>query len=125
MIRHGDETILVVEDQKEVRGLMTVALRAYGYRVLEAAGGAEALEIFASHDGQVDLLLTDMVMPGMNGTDLARRLVERKADLKILYVSGYSEDLAERRCELGPGSSYLPKPFTPDVLAAKVREVLG
>ncbi|MEN6603420.1 MAG: ATP-binding protein [Bryobacteraceae bacterium] len=124
-IRHGHETILVVEDQKEVRGLVTVALRVYGYHVLEAASGSEALEMFASRDGRVDLLLTDMVMPGMNGTDLARKLVERKPDLKVLYMSGYSEDLAERRCELSPVSSYLPKPFTPDGLAAKVREVLG
>ncbi len=123
--RHGDETVLVAEDQIEVRTLVSAALRAYGYRVLEAASGNEALEVYAEHKGLVDLLLSDVVMPGMPGTELARQLLEQKQNLKVLYMSGYSDDLVARRGVLDPGVAYLPKPFTPDTLAAKVREVLG
>jgi CheY-like chemotaxis protein len=121
----GGETVLVVEDHAEVRKLATGILKKNGYRLLEAANGPEALQIAGGFTEPIDLLLTDVVMPAMTGRELAGRLQAARPGLKVLYTSGYSSDVIARQGVLNPGVAYLPKPFAPLDLAAKVREVLG
>ncbi len=121
----GCETVLVVEDQEEVRGLTNAVLKAYGYCVLDAANGAEALALAAGHPDAIDLLLTDVILPGMNGRELADRMQAQRPQLKVLFTSGYTADVIGRRGVLEPGVAYLPKPFSAESLAAKVREVLS
>jgi CheY-like chemotaxis protein len=121
----GSETVLLVEDQDEVRRLATKVLKAKGYRVLEAADGAAALALIQRHPGPIDLLLTDVVMPGMNGRELAEYLKKRLPVVKVLYTSGYTHDVIAHRGVLDRDMAYIAKPYTPDRLAAKVREVLG
>ena len=122
---HGDETILVVEDQDEVRRLLEVALKDYGYKVLSVAGGADALSLLRSFDGVIHLLLADIVMPGMNGRQLASDVALERIDLRVLFMSGYPQDAITHRGILDQGVDYIQKPFTPNSLAKKVREVLG
>jgi CheY-like chemotaxis protein len=119
----GSETILLVDDEEGVRKLCCAVLQANGYAVLEAANGAAALAVYEKNSHKVDMLLTDVVMPQMNGFDLGRKLAELKPELRMLYMSGYREGA------LGniPGEApiaFLHKPFTPDALLSKVREVL-
>ena len=121
---HGSETLLVVEDQEEVRNLTQRVLEARGYTVLAAGDGAEALEILAQHPNQIHLMITDVVMPGMNGRELAQHACARWGDLKVLYVSGYTGEAVLQHRLLEPGVAFLQKPFTPDILARKTREVL-
>jgi len=121
----GSETVLVVEDQDDVRRLIIGTLRYYGFHVMEAANGGLALLEADRYSGQIDLLLTDVIMPDMSGRVLADRLKESRPGTKVLYVSGYSGELIAHRGVLNAGVAYLPKPFTPEVLAAKVRQVLG
>jgi two-component system, cell cycle sensor histidine kinase and response regulator CckA len=121
----GHETVLVVEDQDAVRRLTTAILKAYGYHVLEAGSGAEACAIAAEAAGEIHLLLTDVVMPGMNGTVLSERLREFRPGLKVVLMSGYSADMIAARGMLPEGVTYLQKPFSPQELALKVREVLS
>ena len=121
----GRETVLVVEDEAAVRSLMVDVLRRRGYRVLEAAEGTEALRLAAEHDGALDILVTDVVMPGMSGNDLARRLEAERPGLRVLYVSGYSDEDVGPRVAGGPPQGFLQKPFTPEILARRIREVLG
>ncbi len=120
----GSETVLVVEDQDEVRGLATKVLQDYGYRVLEAADGAKALALVNGYPGPIDLLLTDVVLPGMNGRELAECLKKLLPAVKVLYTSGYSQNLIANRGVLYGDVAYIAKPYTPDGLATKVREVL-
>ncbi|HYU90933.1 MAG TPA: MASE1 domain-containing protein, partial [Gemmatimonadales bacterium] len=120
----GSETLLVVEDQEEVRKLTKRVLEAQGYTVLAAGNGFEALEIVDRHPTQIHLMITDVVMPGMNGRELAQRASARRSDLKVLYVSGYTGEAVLQHRLLEPGVAFLQKPFTPDVLARKTREVL-
>src|SRR5882724_1187316 len=120
----GSETLLVVEDQEEVRKLTKRVLAARGYTVLAARNGAEALEIVDRHATQIHLMITDVVMPGMNGRELAQLACARRSDLKVLYVSGYTGEAVLQHRLLEPGVAFLQKPFTPDVLARKTREVL-
>src|SRR5579871_4773331 len=119
----GTETILVVEDQEEVRHLAVAVLETYGYRVLSAAAGEEALALARTFQASIDLLLTDMVMPGMSGLDLAHQLTAERA-VRVLFMSGYTESAIAHRGILEAGLQYLQKPFTPESLAEKVREVL-
>jgi len=119
------KTILVVEDQPKVRALAARALRRFGYTVLSASRGDEALAIARRFSGTIHLLLTDVVMLGMNGRDLARQIAEQRPDLRILFMSGYTESTFADDAVLDSGVSYIEKPFTPDTLAEKVREVLG
>ncbi|HXY25863.1 MAG TPA: response regulator [Candidatus Acidoferrum sp.] len=121
----GTEVILVVEDQDNVRQLVMETLRAYGYTVLGAANGQEALALSGQRREQIDLLLTDVIMPGMDGKTLAEKLKQRRPQVRVLYMSGYNEDIVSHRGVLEVGVEYLTKPFAPETLAAKVREVLA
>jgi len=120
----GTETILVVEDVTAVRGVAREMLERSGYRVLEAANGDAALRLAARHNGPIDLLLTDVVMPGISGRQLAAQLVELRPRLRVLYMSGYTDDAIVNHGMLEPGIHYLQKPFTRDGLARKVHDVL-
>jgi len=121
--RRGAETILVVEDQEQVRKLTTAILASQGYRVLQAASGNEAIAA-ASQEDVIHLLFTDVVLPGMDGKLLAQRIQELRPQVRVLFTSGYSADVIADRGVLDPGVAYLPKPFSPNSLAVKVREVL-
>ena len=122
----GTETILVVEDEPAVRNIARESLRVRGYTVLEAPDGDAALLLAAGGEGgrAIDLLLTDVVMPGLSGRALAERLVAQRPGLRVLYMSGYTDDAIGLHGVLEPGLHYLQKPFAPDVLARKVRDVL-
>jgi CheY-like chemotaxis protein len=119
----GTETILLAEDDEVLRTLTARILVAQGYQVLEASDGVEALRVAEGHTGALDLLTTDMVMPSMGGHDLASELSARRPGLKVLFVSGYTDD-AVGRGELQPGDAFLQKPVDPRMLARKVRQVL-
>jgi signal transduction histidine kinase/ActR/RegA family two-component response regulator len=123
-VEGGSETILVVEDDPSVRGAMVQALRSGGYHVLTATGLDEAVALAGSEPGRVHLLLTDVVMPGHGGPEVARRVVERSPGMRVLYVSGYTQDAISRHGVLAEGIDLVPKPFTADALRARVREVL-
>jgi two-component system cell cycle sensor histidine kinase/response regulator CckA len=118
-------TILVVEDQAVVRSFIESTLKSYGYRVLAASGGSEAIEVVTRYSGPIHLLLTDVVMPGMNGKDLSELLKELRPELKVLFTSGYTSDVLGRRGVLDDGMAYIPKPFSADSLTRKVLDVLG
>ncbi len=120
----GAERILIVEDEGAVRRMAGRALAAQGYAVLEAENGADALEVLARADGPVNLVLTDVVMPILNGRELAERLAAERPQLRVLFMSGYTDDDVVRRGLLDPGAPFLQKPFVPADLARKVREVL-
>jgi PAS domain S-box-containing protein len=122
--RSGSETVLVVEDEESVRTLAQVILQRVGYKVLPAKDGREALEIFESQGDPIDLLLTDVIMPGMNGRELAERLTRVQPGIKVLYMSGYTDNSVVHRGILDKGVAFLQKPFTPKDLARKVREML-
>jgi two-component system, cell cycle sensor histidine kinase and response regulator CckA len=118
------ETVLLVEDAQRVRAVVREILEMSGYAVLEAHHGAEALELSNRHAGPIHLLVTDVVMPQMSGRELAQRLSTLRPDLKVLYMSGYTDDAIVRHGVLASGIAFLSKPFTPDALALKVRELL-
>ena len=118
------EVILVVEDEARIRDISTEALRELGYTVLHAASAPGALKIIESHP-QVTLLFTDVVMPGMNGAQLAEAALKMRPGLKVLYTTGYTRDAVVHNGVLDPGVNLLAKPFTLDQLAQKIREVLG
>jgi CheY-like chemotaxis protein len=122
--RGQGETLLLVEDEAAILHLGTRMLEGLGYRVLAARTPAEAIELAEREKGTVRLVLTDVIMPGMNGRDLANRLAEIVPDLRTLFMSGYTADVIAHRGVLEDGVSFLPKPFTMRELAAKVREVL-
>jgi len=120
----GHETILVVEDQAEVRDLTCRSLKAYGYRIVEAADAEEALRLVASIQEPIDLLLTDVVMPGMNGVELSKRLLSLQPGLKVIFASGYADSVMLHHGVTDSGAAFLPKPYGPRSLASKIREVL-
>jgi PAS domain S-box-containing protein len=120
----GKETILLVEDQKAVLTFTVAALKRYGYHVLEASDGEEALSVARQYAGELHLLLTDVIMPGMNGKVLSERLKELYPNLKVLFTSGYTADAFAERGVLDRGVPFLHKPFAPEEVAGKVREVL-
>ena len=120
----GTETILVVEDDDQVRKLAARALTRLGYRVIEAAGGSEALEACSNSEERIDLLLTDVVMPDMSGKQLVERLSPQRPEMKVLYMSGYTANAIVHRGVIDADTHMLPKPFAPETLARKVRELL-
>jgi CheY-like chemotaxis protein len=122
--RDGQETILLVEDEQAVRELTRMVLSKRGYSVLEALNPADAERLAGSHGTEIHLLLTDVVMPGMSGHELAKRLTARRRNLRVLYMSGYTHNVIAEDGTLEEGLSFLQKPFTPQVLAQKVRETL-
>jgi len=123
-IRGGAEAILLVEDQAEVRAILSQTLALYGYTILEASGGDDALRIASDPDLRIDMLLTDIVMPGMNGHELAQRLTVARPSLRVLYASGYTDDAIVRKGVLTSGIDFIQKPFSPGELMPKVRSVL-
>lgn len=121
----GSETILLVEDEELVREMTNRILRKYGYTVLQAGHGKEALRVCETYKDKINLLITDIIMPGgMNGHDLAQRLVSLHPEMKILYMSGYTDNAFARQGVLIPGIAFLQKPFTPKSLIRKVRDIL-
>ena len=120
----GAETVLVVEDEEVVREMATEILRESGYHVLEAKHANEALTLAAQYDGEIHLMLTDVVMPQMSGRDLAEQLTPLRPDMKVLYMSGYTDDAIVHHGVLEEGTAFIGKPFSIDALALKVRETL-
>jgi PAS domain S-box-containing protein len=120
----GTETVLVVEDEEIVRNVSVQILERLGYRVLQARNGTEAIAEVQGYGARIDLLLTDVVMPGMNGGELATQLVLHNPEMKVLFTSGYTEDVISHHGVLAEGVSFIGKPYTPSSLARKVREVL-
>ena len=120
----GCETVLLVEDEESVRELVRETLVARGYKVLEAENGEIGLRVAEAHGEGIDILITDVVMPGMGGRELAKRLLQIRPRLGVLYLSGYTEDTILHQGALDPGTAFLQKPFTLQNLARKVREVL-
>jgi len=120
----GRETVLVAEDDPSVRRIVTEVLTQKGYRVLQAPDGQAALEMARGEPGEIELLVTDLVMPGMTGRELAEGLARDRRHLRVIYMSGYTDDAVVRHGVLEEGMPYLQKPFTPQALASKVREVL-
>jgi CheY-like chemotaxis protein len=117
--------VLLTEDEEQVRQMIRMILEMGGYRVLEAASGEEALTLFKQHEGQIDLIMTDVVMPQMSGRELAQSLEILHPGIKVLYMSGYTDDAIVRHGLLDEEIAFLQKPFTPDALLRKVREVLN
>ncbi|HXU11833.1 MAG TPA: ATP-binding protein, partial [Candidatus Binatia bacterium] len=120
----GSETILLVEDDEAVRGLAQLILEERGYRVLAASGGEEAERLVAGWEGPIHLLLSDVIMPGMNGREVADRLCPRRPEMRTIFMSGYTGDAVLRRGIVAEDSDFIQKPFTPTILAVKVRQVL-
>jgi PAS domain S-box-containing protein len=120
----GSETILLVEDEEAVRELAGTVLRSHGYTIIEAATAEQAEELAGEQIGKIDLLLTDVVMPGISGRDLARRVTALMPKVRVLFMSGYTDNVIAQGGVLEAGVSFLQKPFSPRALAAKVREVL-
>jgi two-component system, cell cycle sensor histidine kinase and response regulator CckA len=121
---HGFETILLAEDDGMVRDLIHKLLKNHGYQVLEAATGSLALKISARYEGQIDLLLTDVVMPEISGREVADQLAQSRPEMKVLYMSGYTDDTIVRHRILDADVAFLQKPFTPEALLLKLQEVL-
>jgi CheY-like chemotaxis protein len=124
-VRGGKETILLVEDEGTLRASMSKALSRLGYRVLESVSGIEVLKVWEQHRKEINLLLTDMVMPGgMTGKDLAERLLNENPKLKVIYTSGYSVNVVGRDFPLEEGVNFLAKPFGAHKLAQTIRKKL-
>jgi CheY-like chemotaxis protein len=120
------ETVLLVEDEEMVRRMTREVLEGAGYEVLEASSGFEALRLSAGHGGRLDLMLTDVVMPGMSGRELAERLAPARPRMKVLYMSGHTDDAIFHHHGVPQvGTGFLQKPFTPEALERRVRELLG
>jgi two-component system, cell cycle sensor histidine kinase and response regulator CckA len=121
----GSETILLVEDEEPLRKLCTEFLEQLGYRMLAASNAKEAVALVEGYSGKIDLLITDVVMPGLPGPELADALLALRPDLKVIFISGYAEGSLAPNGILKPGTVLVNKPFTIRALTAKLREVLG
>jgi CheY-like chemotaxis protein len=121
----GTETVLLVEDEDRVRQIATEVLERVGYRVLPEGNAAAALARASAHEGRIELLLTDVVLPDMNGRELADRLRAARPDSRVLYTSGYTDEIKILTGQTGPGTLFLPKPYDPPTLLRSVREVLA
>jgi CheY-like chemotaxis protein len=120
----GTETVLVLEDQPEVRALIEKTLRRYGYSVVVAGNGRDALTVARAHDQHIHLMLTDVVLPGTGGREVARQLSADRPSIRVLYMSGYTEDAIHHHGVLESGLAFIQKPFTAGALVRKIREVL-
>jgi CheY-like chemotaxis protein len=120
----GTETILLVEDDRSVRGLAEMALRMHGYKVLTAGDGKDALQVVHEHVGPIDLVLTDVVMPNVSGPELAERLRTSFPGIRVVFMSGYTDDAVVRHGLLEADIDFIQKPYTPMDLAQKVRQAL-
>jgi len=121
----GDETVLLVEDEDAVRSLLKNVLASYGYTVLDAANGNEAVRLAEQHEGPIHVLVTDVVMPGMSGRALAETLTQKRPDMKVVYMSGYTDDAIVHHGVLEEGVEFLQKPFALEAVAAKIRGVMA
>jgi DNA-binding NtrC family response regulator len=124
-IARGTETILLVEDERGVRSLLSSMLEAEGYTVVEASSGEDAMAISSSYEETIHAMVSDVIMPGLTGPELQKRLAPARPGMKVLFMSGYTDDAVVRHGILREGIAYLQKPFTPASLATKVRRVLG
>jgi CheY-like chemotaxis protein len=122
--KKGNETILVAEDNEQVRSVLVHTLEHYGYKVLDADSGDTALSLAKKHHGPIDLLLTDLIMPRVGGTELAQRLRQSHPNVPVIFISGYTEEAVSAQGVEGINGVFLQKPVMPTDLAAKVREVL-
>ena len=120
----GSETILIVEDDDALRNLVREILMRQGYRILEAENGIEALRVSDEHEGQIHLMITDVVMPKMGGRELEERLRPLRPEMKVVYMSGYTDNAIVHHGVLRPGIEFLQKPLRSESLKRKVREVL-
>ena len=120
----GNETILVAEDDRQVRDLTVAILKACGYAVLDVESARDAVQLCQQHGGEIHLFLTDVVMREMSGADLAQRVQDIRPKMKVLFMSGYTDSAIVHQGMLDPGIEFLAKPFTPSALAGKVRQVL-
>jgi CheY-like chemotaxis protein len=123
-VTQASETILLVEDEDMVRNLACEILKSTGYQVLVARNGEEAIGICRTHDGNIDLMLTDVVMPQMNGRKVAESVKPFRQDMAVLYMSGYTDDAIIHHGVLEPGTKLIEKPFTAEALTSKVRQAL-
>jgi two-component system cell cycle sensor histidine kinase/response regulator CckA len=124
-LARGDETVLLVEDDEGVRDVALSFLEHLGYRVLTAANGGEAFLLMEKHGERIDLLMTDVVMPGMNGRELAERLLKLKPEMKVLFTSGYTANVIVHHGVVDDHLNFIGKPYSLQALARKMREVLG
>jgi len=124
VVTGGSETVLLVEDEESVRELVRETLKSRGYSVMEASDGINGMKVAESFDGKIDILITDVAMPGMSGHELAKRVTAARPNIKVLFLSGYTEDAIIHEGVLDPGTAFLQKPFTLQALARKVRDVL-
>ena len=120
----GSETVLIVEDDNSLLKFAQKVLQRYGYRILTAENGEEAFKIGKEHEGPIHLMITDVVMPKMGGKEVAERLQSLYPQMKVIYMSGYTNNAIVQHGVLAPGLNFLQKPFSPEGLARKVREVL-
>jgi CheY-like chemotaxis protein len=120
----GGETIMIVEDDDGVRALTRIIVQGAGYSVLESRDGIEAVRLAGEYAGRIDLLMTDVVMPKMNGREVAGGVLELHPELKVLFLSGYTDDAVVRHGILHETVNFLEKPFSPASLAVKIREIL-
>ena len=125
MVFSGSETIITVEDNETVRDMTVAMLNRQGYTVFSASNGTEALEIIDSQKCSVDLLLTDVVMPDMNGKELYSKLSKKCPDVKVLYMSGYTDNVIAHRGVLDEGIHFIQKPFSIQGLSIKIREAMN
>jgi len=125
IVLRGSETILLVEDEEVVRGLTKNILMQAGYNVLDAKGGEEAIRICRAHNGPIDLLLTDVVMPEISGKEVADRLLELRPTIRVLFMSGYTDEAIVQHGVLDANVEFIQKPFTWLGLTRKVRDVLN
>ena len=120
----GTETVLLVEDEEGVRQLASAILKQHGYRVLEAADAREAIKLVHNERGPIHLLLTDVIMPLMSGRELVEQIRPLRKNIRVIYMSGYTDDVLAYRGDLGPDINFLQKPFAPEALTQKVRDAL-
>jgi DNA-binding NtrC family response regulator len=122
---HSDETVLLCEDESVVRRLVKEVLSDAGYSVIEAENGKQALEIAAAYDDSIHLLITDAIMPEINGRELAAQLMKTRPDLQVLFMSGYASDVIDQKGVLNGEFLFLQKPFKAEILLQSVRDALG